>query len=154
MALTPRSRRILIILAIVGGLGIATCLVCGTLGAFQSSRWFGEMAQQAQHTIAEADAYASAHDDTACLDEGLHRSDACEPTSISCFTQVTVFLDRCLAAAHATTELCDGVPALTDLSRSAAWARETCGRLGRERDPQCPQLVQSVQRACMQRAPH
>jgi hypothetical protein len=152
MAMTPGQRRAAIIVAVVLALGIAMCLVCGTLGAFQSSRWFGQMMEQGQHTIAEADSFASTHDDTACLDEGLHRGDACQPTGISCLTQVSVFLDRCFDAAHPTPGLCDGVPGQAQIMESAQWAQRTCDAHGHPSDPRCPQLAQSVLRACARRA--
>jgi hypothetical protein len=154
MALSPSNRRVAIILVIVLGLGLVMCLICGTFGAFQSSRWFDQMIEQGQQTVAEADAFASTHDDTACLDAGLSRSDACGPTGLSCLTQVSVFLDRCFQSAHPTAGLCDGVPEVTAFTDSARWAHQTCDSHGRPNDPQCPQLAQSIQRACAQRGRH
>lgn len=153
MAMTPRNRRVVMILLAVLAAGVVMCLVCGTIGAFQSRQWFDRMLEEGQRTMAEADTFGAGHDQQACLEEGLHRSDACEPTGMGCFTQVSVFLDRCFDVSAPTPNFCDGVPPQTEIMQGVTWARETCTRLGRLRDAHCPQIVQSVQRACARHTP-
>jgi hypothetical protein len=117
-------------------------------GAFRASEWAEQVQADAQVTIPQADEFARTHDQSACRDEGLHRGDACGPTELTCFTQASVFLERCLQSCAPTPGFCDGVPPQTDFMASATWAAAECARLGRAQDSRCSSMLQSIQRTC------
>ena len=146
--MTECNKRVAILLAVLFGGGGLVCLVCGVFGIFQMEQ-FGEQAMRdAERTIPEADAFAGSHDQLACRDESFRRSDLCGPTELSCITQVTVFMEECLRRCAATPGFCDGVPRSTEIMAGATWARTECAELGRQADPRCPSMMQSVQHAC------
>jgi hypothetical protein len=146
--MTDRNRRVAIILAVLFCGGGLVCLVCGVFGFFRLQEWGQQVQRDAQATIAEADDFARTHDQVGCRDEGLRRADLCGLTDVNCNAQVTVFTDRCMAAATPTPGFCDGVPAQTEIMESARWAAAQCQQMGRAQDTHCTTLLQSVQRAC------
>lgn len=146
--MTERNKRVAIILAAVFAGGGLVCLICGVFGVFRAQEWGAQMQRDAEVTIRDADEFARTHDQLACRDEGLHRTDSCGLTDMSCFTQVTVFTERCMQGAAATPGFCDGVPPQSDIMASATWAAAQCTQLGRAQDSRCTSLLQTVQRAC------
>ncbi len=152
MAMTERNRRVAVILGTIFVAGGVVCLVCGVFGAFRAQEWAAQIQADAQVTIPQADEFARTHDQAACRDEGLHRSDLCGVTDLSCFTQASVFLDRCLQSCAPTPGFCDGVPAQTEIMASATWAAAQCAQLGRVQDQRCTSMVQAIQRTCARAA--
>lgn len=148
MAMTERNKRVAIILAMIFLGGGAVCLACGVFGAFRAQQFVEQTSADAERTIPEADAFAHEHDQVACRDEGLRRSDLCGPMELGCIAQVSVFTERCFRGCAPTPGFCDGVPPMTDIMGSATWANAQCAELGRRGNQQCTSLMQSVQRAC------
>ncbi len=148
--MSPRTKQILIVLVIAAGVGALACLVCGVGGYFRAQEWLTDMTGDARQTIEEASAFAATHDQAACREETLRRVDACEVATLSCFTQGSIFLNRCFRAATPTPGICDGVPAQGDIFGSASWAQHECNDRGHRDDPRCNQVQQLFQQVCHQ----
>lgn len=148
--MSPRTKQILIVLAIALGLGGLVCVICGGFGAFRAQEWLTDMTGDARQTVAEADTFAATHDQAGCREETLRRVDACEVATLSCFTQGSIFLNRCFRAATPTPGVCDGVPAQGDIFGTTAWAQHECNDRGHRDDPRCNQVQQLFQLVCHQ----
>lgn len=147
--MTERNKRVAIILAVIFGGGAIVCLVCGVFGMFRAQQFVQEAQAGAEVTIPQADEYARTHDQAACRDESLRRSDLCGLTDLTCLTQASVFIERCLDSCAPTPGFCDGVPSPVEIMASAQWATAQCRELGRAQDSHCSTLLQAVQRACV-----
>lgn len=149
---SSRTRKVLIVLAVLSGIGFVGCLVCGVGVYFWAQQTAVEMRASGERVQAEATTFAAAHTQAECVDESLRRSDACgQEMAIMCRAETGVFLRRCAAAAAPTPTFCDGVPRADDLMAGANWAVAYCGQLGRSGDPHCPQLVRAVVELCSRR---
>lgn len=107
-------------------------------------RWVAE----GQSTKAEANSYATNHDQSACLDESIRRSLACR--GFSCEVHVRVFLDACVKDASKSPGLCEGAPKSGELMKANQWAMDECRRRGKPGNSLCVRALQGVPEACAQ----
>ncbi|HEY8073746.1 MAG TPA: hypothetical protein VIF62_06550 [Labilithrix sp.] len=128
------------ILALLGMLGIG-----GIVWWFSANKdKFVAMAKQAEQESTE---FAGSHEQSACIDEGLRRSDACD--GIMCQAEAKVFTQRCILKATPTAGFCDGAPAPGEIMATVRYTQAQCEKHGRRADDQkCTQLMQAIGAAC------
>lgn len=146
--MSPRAKKTLIVTSVVLGVLLVVCVVCGASGWARFQVWADSARAEGERTTAEADQFAAGRDQSACLDEGLRRDDACGQNAVMCEAQVGVFTQRCLDQAAPVVGFCTGVPPTTEIMQSVRWGIERCTALGREGSQPCGRLMQTVQRHC------
>jgi hypothetical protein len=140
---------VLVVLGVVFLLGMLAVGVCVFSGVF----WFKEnvpaMREAGERAQGEATQFAVGHTQSECVDEGLRRHDNCGAgMALVCRTEVRLFLDGCLRQATPSPGLCEGVPAATEVMRSANWGAQYCRDHGRPNDQQCPNVVRAIVDYC------
>lgn len=148
-AVTPKAKKILLTLGVVGALSGGACIACGVLGGASLQQWAAGLRQEGLATEAEAHSFATAHDQTECIDEGRRRDRACgADTAITCHAHAGVFLTRCLDDATPVAGTCDGVPPTTEIMQSVHWSLAACADEASATQQACTRLMQAVQRHC------
>jgi hypothetical protein len=95
---------------------------------------------------AEGQQYGTGKTSQACIDESLKRLDRTDG-----FMQRAVlgmFLKSCLQSAPSDPALCTGVPATSEILRSATWRNDLCAAHGKPGDQGCANLVGMIQEVC------
>lgn len=141
-----KTRWWLVLLLVFGGMGLlGVAVIGGAVWWFSANK--DRLLAEGKESVAEAEAFATNHDQTACVDEGLRRGGTCD--GFVCEVKAKVFTTTCLQRAAPTPGLCTGVPAPTEIIKTASWVIDECQRRGKRSDDQrCQRLVQAVPEAC------
>jgi hypothetical protein len=138
-----------ILLGILGVIAILAMLAIGGLVYWLNANKdrLIAMGKEAEET---STAFAATHDQNACVDEGLKKSDACD--GIMCEASAKTFVSLCIPKAQATPGFCDDVPAPGEIMKTVHWIQEQCPKHGRRADDQkCSRLMQAVPEGCHRR---
>ncbi len=120
---------LVVVLLVVGaGLGAAHYFT-GNKERFQA---------MGKNAINDGQAFGQAHTQRECLLEALNRLDACD--TLVCEVGVNVFFGAAARVATPSAGFCDGVPARSEIMKSAAWEVSTCQELGHP-VPRCQRLL-------------
>lgn len=142
MSLTPVTRAVV--------LGAAVLMVMLVLTALTTSWWNRHapaLVQADQAALAEGQRFGQTATATQCVD-GVLRRHAAVPRSSGAMLAQRYFLQGCLAASPAATDLC---PRATDTQRGTAWLVRLCA--ARRGDQSCPVLLQPLADYCVGRSP-
>jgi hypothetical protein len=94
---------------------------------------------------AEGERYGLGKSSPACIDESLTRL---ERSSFLQQALLSIFLKSCLHSAPRDPALCAGVPATSEMVRSAFWRNEICAAHGKPGDQACARLLGAIQDVC------
>ena len=133
----------------ISSIGLLVCVVCCCVFGFYLRSFQQDMEHSGEGLREEALSFASNHDQSACVDDALRRTDACgADLNIMCHAYAGVFLTECLGGASPVAGFCDGVPVTSDVMDSVAWSMRVCAARGRPSEQPCTRLMQSIQRHC------
>lgn len=114
------------------------------------ARWMksqgARLQEQGKVAIAEAEAFGKGKDGEACVAEALNRLKTAEGFIGEAKTKV--FLQHCLQAATVPPAMCEGVPAPTELMKTAQWTLDECARRGFPNNQRCARLIGALQVHC------
>lgn len=154
MAAAPQKKTsalkiVLIVLAVLVGLGVLGAAICIGSGYFWFQANAPELMQGAEQARSEAETFAATATQTDCVDEGFRRHDTCGAgMALSCRTSARIFTDVCLDRATPVAGFCDGVPGATEIMAGATWAASYCADQGRGQDQHCGNFVRSIVEHC------
>jgi hypothetical protein len=143
MSLTPATRAIT--------LGAAVLVVLLVLTALTTSWWNRHapaLVEADRAALAEGQRFGQTATATQCVDGVLQRHAAGERSRGATLAQ-RYFLQGCLAASPAATELCPRA-GTTDVQRGTAWLVRLCA--ARHGDQSCPVLLQPLAEYCVGRS--
>jgi len=144
MGLTPATRAI--------ALGAAVLVVILVLSALTTSWWNRHapaLVEADRAALAEGQRFGQTATAAQCVDGVLQRL-AAVPRSRAAALAQRYFLQGCLAASPAATELCPRAGA-ADAPRGTAWLVRLCA--ARHGDQNCPALLQPLAEYCVGRSP-
>lgn len=134
------------VVLVVVGVGFLLLVI----GIVVAARWVksrgAQLQEQGKAVIAEAEAFGKGKDGEACMAEALNRLKSAEGFIGEAKTKV--FLQHCLQAATVAPEMCEGVPAPTEIMKSASWTLAECERRGWPNNQRCARLVGALQVHC------
>lgn len=144
-----------IVLVVLGAIILLGVCAVGGCVLFGYS-WFQEnlpaMEEAGNRARADGQAFAAAHTQAECIDEGFVHHDRCGTgMEIMCRAEARIFLTECLRNATPTPGLCDDVPPQTEIMDSANWAVAYCRSRGRAQDQQCGNFVAGITEHCTRR---
>lgn len=141
--MSGRAKLLVFFVVMVGIVGAA--MVGGYLW---SKEKLAELAQKAELATEEGLAYAKEHDQLACRDEGIRRTEGCGMSAV-CEAESQRFTAACLTAAKPVTQLCVGIPErLKNDEASIRWAEGVCKAYGTEKTERCVRLLATLQDYC------
>lgn len=134
------------------GIGCLIAAVLGVLllagGGYFFWRNYGEgMMEAAKQTVEEGQTYGRDSDEWRCVNEALdrYRSDRGMTSAI----KTRIFLKSCLEASGGAAGFCDGVPGITEFTRTVSWRQEKCEQANLAGDQFCPQFFEEMQKYCL-----
>ena len=114
------------------------------------ARWVkaqgAQLQEQGKATIAEAEAFGRGKDGEACVAEALERMKTADGFIGEAKTKV--FLQHCLGTATVAPQTCEGVPAPTEILKTAQWTVDECARRGYPNNQRCTRLIGALQVHC------
>lgn len=134
-------------IAMIGcGVLLALIVIAVVLGGVWWKRNSRGLEAGASAGAREGARFGLVRDEAACFEEGKRRATA--GTSIQSNFAVGAFVRACLEYSQPTAGLCDSVPPITAIRRSAAWQQERCGG-----NAGCRSIAQVVQAYCAEGRP-
>jgi hypothetical protein len=106
------------------------------------------IAGDAQKSMHDAREFATSHDQTACVDEGLRRGAQCD--GIMCEANAQIFLKLCIQQAPKTAGFCESVPKPSEYMKTGTWIVDECRRRGQSNNQRCTRLLQGIPQGCHQ----
>lgn len=139
-----------IVLGVLGFFVLACVVGAVLLGRFAKQK-LGGLVEETQRATTEARAFARAHSQGECMNEGLRRARGC--TGFQCQVATQSFTSTCLSAATPTPGICDGVPHPQDFMSSSRWLSSRCPVTGPTSVPDqaslaCRNVVPALQGYC------
>jgi hypothetical protein len=138
--------RWLTILLIVGASG--ALLLGMAIGGF--AWWLNanraEFREKGAVAEAEGKQYGLGKSSHECIDESLARLE--RASGIMQQALLGLFLKNCLLSAPRDPALCVGVPATSEMLRSATWRVDVCAAHGKPDDQACARLLGMIQEVC------
>lgn len=131
------------------------CLVAAVLGVlllagggyFFYQRYGKDMIAAAEQSLEEGQRFGGGSDERRCMNEALDRYRA-DRASIGSAIRTRIFLQGCLDASGGAAGFCDGVPGVTEFTRTASWRQEKCEQANLSGDQFCQQFFEEVQQYC------
>lgn len=137
---------------LVGAIVVISLAVVGTCaaGTFWLTQNQDRIAQAGEVGRVEGSAFGVGKDAQACVDEGLRRSPPAKGVADMISSAITqrMFVEGCLKSAVTSSGFCLGTPSSREVLKSATWAADRCKAIGKDGDPNCPQLMAAVQAHC------
>jgi len=133
---------LLIAFGVMALLGVA--VLGGIVWWFASNK--DRLLLEGKEAMAEGQAFAASHDQSACVDEALRKGAAC--SGIMCEVEAKFFTTACIQRAQPTPGFCDGVPPKNEIMKTASWCAHECERRGKRGNERCGRIVQAVPEAC------
>lgn len=95
---------------------------------------------------AEGKEFGVGKSSVACIDESLTRL----PRTHGFWEQAVLgmFMKSCVQSAPSDPALCEGVPAASDIWKTATWRNQFCAAHGKPGDQDCCNLVAKIQEVC------
>jgi len=141
--LMPTWLKVLLIIFLIG-------VVLVALAIFLGYRWFraheGELREQGQAVVAEAENFGRGKDANACVDESFVRLRRCD--GFICEAKTKIFLENCVRTSTVPPGFCDNIPKSSEVLATVTWALNECSRRGMENDKPCTRLVRGLQEIC------
>ena len=134
-----------IVLSVIGGLFLLGVIAVGGI-VYWVYKNGGKLVQSAEQLTKEAKEFGAKADNEACLKETLSRHK--RDKSITGQISTAVFIGICLKESEPSPGFCDGVPARSEIMKSAAWKLKKCSEAGLEKDQGCQQIFDAVQKYC------
>jgi hypothetical protein len=139
----PRWLKILLIFGASGAL-----LLCLAIGGF--AWWLhangGALREKGIAFEAEGKEFGLGKSSDACIDESLTRLE--RTRGIVQQALLGIFLKGCLRSAPRDPALCVGVPATSEILKSATWRNDICAAHGKRGDQACANLLGAIQDVC------
>ena len=126
---------------------IVVVAVLGALGWRYVATHKDEWLQRGQAAMGEGAAAGAKTDEPGCVDSALAKVK--NDGSISSVIKVRLWLKGCLVTSQPTDDFCARVPQAIDLMKSIQWRSDTCTREGLGNNPNCPNMLDEVQKYCI-----
>jgi hypothetical protein len=139
----PRWLKIVLVVGASGALFFGI-VIGGFAWWFRANR--AELRERGKAAEAEGKQYGLGKSSNACIDESLAR--VASTRGIMQQALLGVFMRGCLEGAPRDPALCVGVPATSEMMKSATWRNETCAARGKRGDQACFELVGTIQEVC------
>lgn len=137
-----------IVLSIIGGLFLLAVIAVGGIiyWVYQNKGEWIKSAEQIGQVIDQAKEFGAKANNEGCLKEALsrHKGD----NSFTGQIAIQGFLTACLQASAPSPGFCDGVPAKSEIMKSASWRLKKCSDAGLQGDRGCQQIFDVVQAHC------
>lgn len=142
----PTWLKVILIILFIG-------IVVVALAVFLGVRWLrsheGELREQGQAVITEAEDFGRGKDGEACVTEAFARLRRCD--GFICEAKTKIFLESCVKSSNVPPGFCDGIPKRSEILASATWALAECERRGLANDRPCTRLIGGLQEVCERR---
>lgn len=139
----PTWVKVVLVVVIVGFL----LLVAGVV---IFARWMKSqrtrLQEQGKAAIEEAETFGKGKDGEACVAEALNRLKTADGFIGEAKTKI--FLQHCLQTATVAPQTCEGVPAPTEILKTAQWTLDECARRGLANNQRCARLIGALQVHC------
>jgi hypothetical protein len=139
----PRWLKLLLIVGASGALLLGLA-IGGFAWWLNANR--GELREKGIAVEAEGKQFGLAKSSHECIDESLTRLE--RTRGIVQQALLGTFLKGCLRSAPRDPALCMGVPATSEILRSATWRNEVCVAHGKRGDQGCANLLGTIQEVC------
>lgn len=138
--------------AVKVGIGCLVAAVLGVLllagGGFFFYQYYGkDMIEAAQQTVDEGQSFGRDSDEWRCVNETLDRYR--RERGMTSAIKGRIFLQSCLETSGGAAGFCDGVPGMTEFTRTVSWREEKCEQAGLSGDQFCPQFFEEMQKYCL-----
>ena len=133
------------------GIGCLIAAVLGVLlvggGSYFFYQYYGrDMIEAAKHSVDEGQAFGQDSDEWRCMNESLDRYR--RDRGIGAAIKTRIFLKSCLETSTGAAGFCDGVPGVTEFSRTISWRQEKCEQASLSGDQYCQQFFEEMQQYC------
>ena len=133
------------------GIGCLIAAVLGVLllagGSYFFYEYYGkDMIEAAKQTVDEGQTFGRDSDEWRCVNETLDRYRR-EPGMTSAIKS-RIFLKSCLETSAGAAGFCDGVPGITEFTRTVSWRQEKCEQANLSGDQFCQQFFEEMQQYC------
>jgi hypothetical protein len=139
----PGWLKVLLIIFASGALLL--CLVIGGFAWWISANR-GALREKGLAFEAEGKQFGLGKTSDACIEESLTRLD--RTSGIMDRALLGIFLKGCLQSAPRDPALCVGVPATSEIMKSATWRNDICAAHGKAGDQGCANLLGAIQDVC------
>lgn len=140
--MTPAVKGLLIGCVVLVLLGVIVLVAVG----WYVKQKAPEVLANAQAAQSEGSLFGNDVSESQCVSNALERYRA-NPGLAAAMTQ-SLWLDGCLETSQVEQNFCDGVPAESEIIKSATWRVATCEESGILQDATCPNLAGRVQSYC------
>ncbi|HCH65236.1 MAG: hypothetical protein CL927_15080 [Deltaproteobacteria bacterium] len=142
-------KKVLMGFGVISGLGLVALMVVGLVLKRAAEDWLVNLEADLPALAEEGVRFASEHDQSACIDEGLKRALPCAALEMTCLMGAGLFGQSCLDAATPDPTVCIGVPAQTAGLELGEWAQQQCTERGHQGNTACVAfLTQAVGSYC------
>ncbi len=131
------------------------CLIAAVLGVLLLAgggyffyQYYGkDMIETAKQTVDEGQAFGRDSDEWRCVNETLDRYR--RERGMASAIKSRIFLQTCLDTSSGAAGFCDGVPGVTEFTRTVSWRQEKCEQANLAGDQFCPQFFEEMQKYCL-----